>query len=129
MRQCIAREITVSIRKLSMLFSGGVAALVILASVLAILTEVQRLNTSIKVGDATKVISFLNKATVELSFERSLSQVGLALPSAFPKRFNDMLIEQRNKSDKLFDAVGSVPGRGVGGRARSPRRSAARGRG
>lgn len=32
---------------------------------------------------------------------------------------------------KTFDApvVGSVPGRGVGGRARSPRRSAARGRG
>lgn len=97
-----------SIRKLSMVFSGGVAAAVICAAVLAILTEIQRLNTSIKVGDATQIISYLDKATVELSFERSLSQVGLALPGPFPTRFNDMLAEQRRKSDRLFNALHDI---------------------
>ncbi|MFN8828932.1 MAG: methyl-accepting chemotaxis protein [Labrys sp. (in: a-proteobacteria)] len=97
-----------TIRKLSVLFSGCVAIAVIFAAALAVMNEVQRLKASVKVGDATRVISYLNKATVELAFERSLSQVGLALPSAFPARFNGMLIDQRQKSDRLFDTVQSL---------------------
>jgi hypothetical protein len=54
----------------------------------------------------------------------------------------DMQIKKANKGEKIIKLSdggglqlwivptgGSVPGRGVGGRARSPRRSAARGRG
>jgi methyl-accepting chemotaxis protein len=94
-----------SIRAISLLFSGGVAAAVVLAAGSAILSESRRLMTSTEAGDGIKALSYLNKATVELSFERSLAQVGLALPGPFPAQFRGLLDEQRRKSDQLFNTL------------------------
>ncbi len=49
-------------------------------------------------SDSITALSMLSKATVELSLERSLLQVGLALPGPFPQEFRTLLSEQRTKS-------------------------------
>ncbi len=91
-----------SIRRTSMIFSGSVAVAVILASGSAILSEARRLVASIEASDSITTLSMLSKATVELSLERSLLQVGLALPGPFPQEFRTLLNEQRTKSNELF---------------------------
>ncbi len=91
-----------SIRRTSMIFSGSVAVAVILASGSAILSEARRLVASIEASDSITALSMLSKATVELSLERSLLQVGLALPGPFPQEFRTLLNEQRTKSNELF---------------------------
>jgi methyl-accepting chemotaxis protein len=91
-----------SIRMVSLVFSCTAALLVVGTAGYAIMSEYQRLLASRAVGNSVTAISLLNKATVEISFERSLSQVGLALPDRFPDRFRDLLVEQRRKSDELF---------------------------
>ena len=94
-----------SIRRASLAFTGMVAACVLVASIGAVLTELRRLKASEAAGDAVTALSYLNKATIEISLERSLSQVGLALPTAFPQSFMDMLLAQRAKSDSLFASL------------------------
>lgn len=91
-----------SIRRTSMIFSGSVAVAVILASGSAILSEARRLVASVEASDSITALSMLSKATVELSLERSLLQVGLALPGPFPREFKALLGEQRTKSNELF---------------------------
>jgi len=58
-------------------------------------------------------------------FRIVLPQLEVSKPGRIPERFGDVRCVQALK--KL--QIGSVPGGGVGGRARSPWRSAARGRG
>ncbi|MGP9822436.1 methyl-accepting chemotaxis protein [Salinarimonas sp. NSM] len=94
-----------SIRRTSLLFTGAVAVAVVVAAAVAVTTEMRRLSTAVAVGDGVTALSYLNKATIEISLERSLSQVGLALPDAFPPRFRAMLDAQRAKSDALFAAL------------------------
>jgi len=91
-----------SIRRTSLVFTGAVALGVLVAAGLTIAAELSRLRASVETGNAVTALSYLNKATIELSFERSLSQVGLALPGPFPERFAAMLTAQRTKSDALF---------------------------
>lgn len=91
-----------SIRRTSLIFSGSVAIAVIVASGSAILTEGRRLMASLQASHAITALSMLSKATVELSLERSLLQVGLALPGPFPQEFRTLLNEQRAKSNDLF---------------------------
>ncbi len=91
-----------SIRRTSLIFSGSVAIAVILASGSAILSEARRLLASVEASHAITTLSMLSKATVELSLERSLLQVGLAIPGPFPQEFRTLLNEQRTKSNDLF---------------------------
>lgn len=91
-----------SIRRSSLLFTGAVALSVVVAAGIAITSELRRLNSAYETGNAVTALSYLNKATIEISLERSLSQVGLALPDRFPERFQTMLEEQRSRSDQLF---------------------------
>ncbi len=94
-----------TIRRFGVLFSGVIAALVILASAFAIVSEWRRLSFSTNASHAITALSHLNKATIELSFERSLSQVGLALPGPFPEEFQALLDEQRETSNQHFQAL------------------------
>ncbi|GGK32912.1 methyl-accepting chemotaxis protein [Salinarimonas ramus] len=93
-----------SIRRTSLLFTCAVAAAVVVAAAITVSAEWRRLSASIQKGDAITALSYLSKATIEISLERSLSQVGLALPGPFPERFRAMLDAQREKSDALFAA-------------------------
>ena len=94
-----------SIRRFAILFSGITALTVAGATCAALMMEWRRLNFSTQTGDAVTAISLLNKATIELSQERSLSQVGLALDDPFPTEFQRLLAEQRTKSDRHFAAL------------------------
>lgn len=94
-----------TIKKASLLFTGCVAFVMMVAASAAIINEVQRLRVSQTTGDAIRALSYLHKATIEISLERSLSQVGLALPTAFPDAFAMMLEEQRDKSNNLFSQL------------------------
>ena len=72
--------------------------------------EMRRLSSATQTGNAVTALSYLNKATIEISLERSLSQVGLALPGPFPARFQDALAEQRRRSEALFCRTGCASG-------------------
>jgi methyl-accepting chemotaxis protein len=50
----------------------------------------------------------LSRATIEMSLERSITQVGLNLPSALPDRFRTLLDSQRDKVDGLLDDMVAV---------------------
>lgn len=95
-------EIMLSIRQSSLLFTGLVGVAVLVAASFIIGQEIRRLSAATKTGDAVTALSYLNKATIEISLERSLSQVGLALPTPFPDQFQAMLEEQRRRSEELF---------------------------
>ena len=56
-------------------------------------------------ANAARVLAALDKGTVEMSFERSLTQVGLALPDAFGPPFSDLLAEQRRKANEHLDRI------------------------
>jgi methyl-accepting chemotaxis protein len=94
-----------TIRRFGMMLSGGLATLVFVASVVAVVSEWRRLAFSVNASDSITALSHLNKATIELSLERSLAQVGLALPGPFPPQFQAMLDEQRVKSDRHFQTL------------------------
>ncbi len=91
-----------TIRRSSLLFTGAVALSVVVAAGFTIASELRRLTSAYDTGNAVMALSYLSTATIEISLERSLSQVGLALPSPFPGRFQAMLEEQRARSDRLF---------------------------
>ena len=105
-----------SIRRTSFLFTGAVGLAVLVAAGLTVATELRRLSSAVATGNAVAALSYLNKAAIEISLERSLSQVGLALPGPFPDRFRALLDEQRRRSDALFSdldrhlAASDVPG-------------------
>lgn len=94
-----------SIRRFGLLISGGLSLLVFLAAVFAVMTEWRKLTFSVQTGDSITALSLLNKATIELSLERSLSQVGLALPDPFPEDFQSLLDHQREVSDEFFSQL------------------------
>ena len=94
-----------TIRRFGMVLSGALAGLVFLASLIAIVSEWRRLAFSTNASNSITALSYLNKATIELSLERSLAQVGLALPDPFPDAFERLLEEQRIKSDQHFQAL------------------------
>jgi len=56
-------------------------------------------------ADAARVLASLDKGTVEMSFERSLTQVGLSLPARFGPPFSDLLSEQRRKANEHLDRI------------------------
>lgn len=74
-------------------------ALVVLVSNFRAMQSAERLAT---VG---RVLVALDKGTIEMSFERSLTQVGLSLPEPFGPPFSDLLIQQRQYSDTHLDSI------------------------
>ena len=91
-----------SIRTASKAMVAAISAGVLTIAGVTIFGEVRKLNRAESVARSITALSLLNKATIELSLERSLSQVGMALPGPFPEAFADMLETQRTKSDDLF---------------------------
>jgi len=97
-----------TIKRASLLLTGTIATAVALIGAYSVATEYDRMETSQQVGYAVKAISTLNAATIEMSFERSIMQVGLALPTVLPADFNKLLQEQRKKSDALFTQLDEI---------------------
>jgi methyl-accepting chemotaxis protein len=58
-----------------------------------------------RLGTVGRVLVALDKGTIEMSFERSLTQVGLSLPDPFGPPFSDLLLQQRQRSDAQLDGI------------------------
>jgi methyl-accepting chemotaxis protein len=97
-----------TIKRASLLLTGTIATAVASIGAYLVATEYSRMEASQTVGYAVKAISTLNAATIEMSFERSIMQVGLALPTALPADFGKLLQQQRKKSDALFTELDGI---------------------
>jgi len=91
-----------SIRRAGLGFSGLIAGAVLLGASSSVIGEINRLNASNRTSDSVTATALLFQATINLSLERSLTQVGLALPDSFPSRFQEMLDQQRALSEARF---------------------------
>ena len=59
-------------------------------------------NGSLEIKEYVKASTLLSRATVALSMERSITQLGLNLPTALPGNFRTLLDSQRTKVDEAF---------------------------
>lgn len=64
--------------------------------------ELKNLKTLKQIAEISNIIATFNKGTIELSLERSLTQVSLNLDPPILPQIKDMLDSQREKSDALF---------------------------
>jgi methyl-accepting chemotaxis protein len=88
-----------SIRNLGVTFGVAVAALVagqVALSVLASQEQVNLTNTAVEIAETNATI---NQLALPLSFERSITQIGLSLEAPLPPAFRTLLAEQRRLSD------------------------------
>jgi methyl-accepting chemotaxis protein len=58
---------------------------------------------ALELRDSVETRVAFSRATIQMSLERSITQVGLGLPSALPDRFRSLLDGQRDKVDGLLD--------------------------
>jgi methyl-accepting chemotaxis protein len=58
---------------------------------------------ALELKDSVETRVALSRATIQMSLERSITQVGLGLPSALPDRFRSLLDGQRDKVDGMLD--------------------------
>jgi methyl-accepting chemotaxis protein len=58
-----------------------------------------------ELGEIVRIQTELSQASILLSLERSITQVGLALPTSLPSRFRTLLDEQRRLVDERFAQV------------------------
>ena len=87
-----------------------VGAFVALTSValVALVGNFRAMQDADRLATAGRVLVALDKGTVEMSFERSLTQVGLSLPDPFGPPFSDLLLQQRQRSDAQLDSIGPM---------------------
>lgn len=64
--------------------------------------EYRKLQASENAARSVEALTLMTRGLVELSFERSLTQVGLALDDPFPSDFAQLRRTQREKADALF---------------------------
>ncbi len=92
------------------------ALLALLSLVLAAVALAALWSSARAMGDADRlaaagrVLVALDKGTVEMSFERSLTQVGLNLEEPFGPPFADLLVQQRERSDAQLDGIEELLG-------------------
>lgn len=88
-----------------LLFSVGAAVALIGLSGSNAYSAFQQREKALELSQSVTVQTLLSRATIAMSLERSITQVGLALPTALPDRFRGLLDEQRGKVDRLLDAA------------------------
>lgn len=91
-----------SIRNLGIAIGGTVAALVasqVAVSVVTSQRQVDLTETAVEIAEANAT---LYQLALPLSFERSITQVGLSLDTALPVPFRTLLAEQRRLSDEAL---------------------------
>ena len=81
---------------------GALAGLLLLENGFRVLDAVRDANDAERSGRFDAAATLLEKGIVELSFERSVTQVALALPEAIAPAFADLLSRQRRQADARF---------------------------
>lgn len=94
-----------TIRTVAMLSCGAIAATTLLASGFAVSAAWAKRDGGLDLRQAVEVSGRLYDATVKLSLERSLTQVGLNLPAPMPADLRSLLDRQRITASTAFDAV------------------------
>ncbi|MBE5313965.1 MAG: HAMP domain-containing protein [Xanthomonadales bacterium] len=74
-------------------------------ALLELLDNYRAMKSAERLGTVGRVLVALDKGTIEMSFERSLTQVGLSLPDPFGPPFSDLLLQQRQRSDAQLDGI------------------------
>ncbi len=90
----IRQVLTSSLIVISMIIVGLVGFILV--------RQWQSYQTLSAASEAARAVTLLSKATIELSLERSLSQVALNLDDPIAPDIDDLLQAQRSKSDVLF---------------------------
>ena len=93
------------IRTFAVGFCSFVAVTLVGLSAYSIHESWQELQQSRPIQDAASVRVSLSRATIAMSLERSVTQVGLNLPSALPGEFRDLLDGQRKHVDEALDTI------------------------
>lgn len=93
---------SISIR--SMMISSLLLVSIIVTGLLGVmmLREWRQLNALTAAGQAVEAVTQMSQATIELSLERSLTQVALNLDGALSPEISGMIDGQRTLSDQLF---------------------------
>jgi len=91
-----------SIKQISLALCGILGVAVVTFAGIGVWQEYARLKSSERAARSVEALGLLTRALVELSFERSLTQVGLALDTPFPPDFATLRRTQQGKADELF---------------------------
>ena len=95
------------------LIAINVLVTVVVASLLSFMmwSEYQVLTTMKAAGQAGRVVAGISSASIELSLERSLTQVALNLDAPVSSDIERMITDQREKSGRLYDeAINLIEG-------------------
>jgi methyl-accepting chemotaxis protein len=87
---------------------GALTGLLLLENGLRAADAARSARDAARFGQFDAASAQLEKGIIELSFERSVSQVALALPDPIPSAFADLLAQQRRKADERFAAVAAA---------------------
>ncbi len=91
-----------SIKQISLALCGILGVVVVAAAMAGIWQQYHRLQSSERAARSIEALTLLTRGLVALSFERSLTQVGLALDGPFPQDFSDLRKTQKTKADEAF---------------------------
>lgn len=91
-----------SIKHISLALCAVLGVTVVAFAAAGVWQEYNRLRASERAARSVEAMTLLTRGLVELSFERSLTQVGLALDDPFPEQFANLRRTQRDKAEDLF---------------------------
>jgi methyl-accepting chemotaxis protein len=94
-----------SIKSVAIGSCAAIALTTIVCSGFAIFQSWEKRESGMALMEAVAVSDKLYDATTKLSLERSLTQVGLNLPTAMPSSLADMLAKQRTVANSAFDEL------------------------
>jgi methyl-accepting chemotaxis protein len=94
-----------NLRQAGLTFCGLIAAFVITITSTNMRSAWNEREGALELRESVDVRSSLAHATIDMSLERSITQVGLGLPSALPEPFRKLLGAQRVKVNAGLDAV------------------------
>ena len=87
---------------------GAIALTTAISAAMTISYALDERETGLALLDAVNTRVALYDATIDLSLERSLTQVGLNLPGVMPAPLRDLLNKQRATADSAFEEVVQV---------------------
>jgi methyl-accepting chemotaxis protein len=96
------------LKQAGMVFCGATAAITVGLVTPNVMQAWAQREGALELQESVRARSMLAQATIAMSLERSLTQVGLALPDALPSNLRSLLDRQRSTVDAAFDEVNTL---------------------